>query len=278
MTASEDMAERHGRMLARFAELSLSLAEDVHAAAVAAEDPEQKARLANGFHKLGRAMRQSIALEARFVRDRARDQRAAQTDAVEDARAAVRRRQDQVRAIVERRIYCEVEPCEAPVWLADLNERLEEEALYDGFDDETVEAHVARLAADLGLTGEPRRSYTPRALRPRFPSPLRADAADAFADVFDTDEAGDEDDEDEDPGDSACDDDALPKGPDNHPADDPPRPPPPEPEVPPVPEPEPPPEPEPEPSPPDPPPPDPEPYIPPWERQPMGRFSGGSGY
>lgn len=274
MTPSEDMAERHGRMLARYAELSLSLAEDVHAAAVAAEDPDQKARLANGFHKLGRAMRQSIALEARFVRDRDRDQRAASLDAADAARVAVARRQDQVRAAVERQIYCEVEPCDAPAWLADLNERLEEEALYDGTDHEPVEAHIARLAADLGLTGEAVRDYVPRSQRPRISPPRGGGTTGAFDDLLnDDDEYDDEDGED----------DAIPS--EDIPADgegaSPPAPPAqvaPAPVRPPEPSPDPPPQPLP-PDPPDPPPPSPpEPYVPPWEHSPNARFPGGSGY
>ena len=268
MTATEDMAERHARQLARYAELSLSLAEDVHAGALAADDPDKKARLANSFHKLGRAMRQSIALEARFVRDRNRDQREARTDAAEAARAAVRLRQDQVRAALERQIYCEVEPGDAPAWLADLTERLEEEALYDEFDDESVEDHIARLAADLGLTGEVRRDYTPRALRPRTLAPRLspADYARAFGDLLDV-----EDDEDED---EAPDDDAPAEG-----EGDPPDPPPPERSAAPEPSPQTPPEPPPPELPPPPPPdPPPAPYLPPWERQPNGHYPGGSGY
>jgi len=270
MTASEDMAERHGRMLARYAELALSMAEDVHAAAAAAQDPDQKARLAEGFHKLGRAMRQSMALEARFVRDQARDRRAAQIDAAEAGRAAVRRRQDQVRAVVERQIYCEIEPNDASVWLADLNERLEEEALYDGFDDESLEDHIARLSADLGLTGEVQRNYTPRSCRPRFPEPRWTawDDAPDFGDVADDDEDEDQD----------LDGDATPDQGDCQPPDEAPAAAAPEREAEAAPEPEPP---LPEPPPPEPPPPrppDPAPYVPPWERSPGGRFPGGSGY
>jgi len=268
MTATEDMAERHARQLARYAELSLSLAEDVHASAIAAEDPDRKARLASGFHKLGRAMRQSIALEAKFVRDRARDLREAQACAAEAGQAAVRRRQDQVRSAIERQIYCEIEPHDAPAWLADLTERLEEEALYDDFEDESVEAHIDRLSADLGLTGEVRRDYTPRALRPRFLGPRPTHFT--FGGLPD-----DEDDED-------ADEDAPPDAEDDEEPDDPPEAPPPEtapePEPPPEREAAPEPEPPPEPPPPDPPPRPPEPYIPPWELHPNGHFPGGSGY
>jgi hypothetical protein len=275
MTASEDMAERHARQLARYAELSLSLAEDVHAAAVAAEDPDQKARLASGFHKLGRAMRQSIALEAKFVRDRAQDQRAAETAAADARRAAVQRRQDQVRADLERQIYCEVEPRDAAAWLADLTERLEEEALYDDFDDETVEVHIARLAADLGLTGEVVRDYAPRALRPRFAAPGHGAAG--LTRVFNALLGGDDDDDEDIEDDEAPDEDPPAGGPRAPPPETPGAPPePPERQAAPEPEPEPEPPPEPPPRPPDPPPP--APYIPPWELQPHGRFPGGSGY
>ena len=92
-------------------------------------------------------MSYSVALEAKLVRDLARDARAAEACAAEAAGAAVRRRQAQVRAAVERRLWSEVEPHEAEDRLADFDERLEAEALYDGFTDESVEDQVARLAA-----------------------------------------------------------------------------------------------------------------------------------
>ncbi len=278
---SGDMAARHARMLARYAELSLELAEDVHASALAAEDPDSKARLVVGFQKLGRAMRQSIALEARFVRERA-------ADAAQQAKAAVQRRQDQVRAVVERRIFTELDPADAPAFLADLNERLDEEALYDGFDDEDLDDQIERLSADLGLTGEAAHGYTPRSLRtPRPPAGRSAsDLSRAFAEILantpdeaddDDDEDEDEDDQDGDEDDDAGDDDQPDDPPPPPPAVppaltfDPPRPPAPEPE----PEPDPPPRPPPLPPPPEPPA---EPYVPPWERHPNARFHGGSGY
>lgn len=269
---SEDMAARHARMLARYAELSLELAEDVHASALAAEDPDQKARLVIGFQKLGRAMRQSIALEARFVRERA-------ADAAQQAKAAVQRRQDQVRAVVERRIFTELDPEDAPAFLADLNERLDEEALYDGFDDEDLDDQIERLSADLGLTGEATHGYTPRSLRHprqpagRSPSNLSRAFADILANTPDEEDEDDEDDEDQDDDDAGEDDEPA------EPAD-------PQPPRPPVlpaltfdPPPQPDPDPEPEP-PPRPPPPEPpaEPYVPPWERHPDARYHGGSGY
>jgi hypothetical protein len=276
------MAERHGRLLARYADLSLSLAENVHAAALAAPEPEQKARLAEAFHRLGRALRQSVAWEAKLVRDRARDLKAAEADAADARAQAVRRRQAQVRAEVERQIYSEMEGAEAHTWLADFEERLETEALDDGFTDEDLDDQVARLAAELGLTGEAKHDYTPRICRPPMEPPGRLSPAhqrlrDLLGELSDEDEDDDEDEEEDEP--------LAPEPPPTIAPLAPPRPPPPPP---PEPEPRPPPPPDPAPEPPDPEPsepqppappnPDAEPYLPPWERDPHVRFPGGSGY
>jgi hypothetical protein len=276
MTVPQDMAERHGRMLARFAELSLTLAEDVHAAAAAAPEPEQKARLAEAFHRLGRALRQSVALEAKLVRDRVRDVHAAEAEAAEGRAQAVRRRREQVRAEVERQIYCEVDLGQADTWLADFEERLETEALDERFTDEALDDQVARLAAELGLTGEARHDYTPRRCRPRVAEPGRLAASQArLRDLLGwTDEEDGEDDEEDEDEDADETEEAEEEVPDIPPpvADEVEPPPPLLP---------PPADPEPEPQPPPdltPRPPDPEPYIPPWERDPHGRFPGGSGY
>jgi hypothetical protein len=154
------MAERHGRTLARLAELSLALAEDVQAAALSASEPEEKARLSVAFSGVARACRQSMALEARFLRDRERAEREATAGKIET-------RKRQVRPNLERQIVCEIDTREVEAWLGDLDEQLESEALYDAFLDEPLEAHIARLSQGLGLTGEVKRNYTPRTLRRR---------------------------------------------------------------------------------------------------------------
>lgn len=193
-----------------------------------------------------------------------------------------------MRAVVERQIYCELEPEDAAAWLADLDERLEEEALYDGFGDESLDDQIARLSAALGLTGEGVHDYMPRALRPRFVGMGRgADFARAFREMLGDD--GDDEDGDDEDGDEEDDDEA----PHVAPPEPPPRPAAPRPEPPPAPKPEPQPERPPDPAPadppelpppelplPDPPPadPPPDPYVPPWERPFSGRYPGGSGY
>src|SRR5437588_328968 len=66
------------RITGRLAELGMALAEDLQAAALAAEEPAQKAALADGFHKLSRSVRQSLALEARLAREAQRAHRDAE--------------------------------------------------------------------------------------------------------------------------------------------------------------------------------------------------------
>jgi hypothetical protein len=80
MIDAVEMAERHGRMLGRLSELGMSLAEGMHAqvaTAMEAGDPKAVAELTLTFHRVSRSVRQSIALEAKLVRDAARAEREA---------------------------------------------------------------------------------------------------------------------------------------------------------------------------------------------------------
>ena len=68
--------DRHGRILAELAGLSLELSRDLQARALAAETVEDATKLAAAFHRTARAVRQCLALEARLIHDRAREARA----------------------------------------------------------------------------------------------------------------------------------------------------------------------------------------------------------
>ncbi|MDB5475088.1 MAG: hypothetical protein JWP49_599 [Phenylobacterium sp.] len=153
MNASADMTERHGRLLARFAEQAASLAEDLCAAGLAAETLAEKQAATGAFHRAGRAMRLAIALEARLVRD-ARRQQQEELVAAQDAVAARKtRRRDQVKATVERLIWMEHEKDgeDADHLVECLGERLGEDLLHDDFDAEPLETHIAQLCESLGL-------------------------------------------------------------------------------------------------------------------------------
>ena len=65
--AVETMAERHGRLLGRLAELSLAACEDLAARAAEAEEPKLAADLHGAFAKAGRCLRQTVMLEAKLA-------------------------------------------------------------------------------------------------------------------------------------------------------------------------------------------------------------------
>jgi hypothetical protein len=102
-------------------------------------------------------VRQSIALEARLVRDAARAGREAAEDAERQRTAILRdptamvRRKAAVQAAIEKIIWTEREGDEAE----DLLERLEDHLAPGSVDDDLclapIEAHIAGLCAGLGL-------------------------------------------------------------------------------------------------------------------------------
>lgn len=166
MATDAEMTERHARGLAELTELGLSLARDLHACALAEPDPKTKAETALAFHRVSRSVRQSMALEARLKRDLARQDQEARAEAVRAAETQVRTRKAQVRAAVERLIWTEAENDEEAERLIDeLGEHLEEAALHEGFADDPVEVHIARLRADLGLPGGAEAAGQPPAWR-----------------------------------------------------------------------------------------------------------------
>jgi hypothetical protein len=111
--------DRHGRILAELAGLSLMLCRDLQARALAAETTEEAAKLARAFQTTARGLRQTLALDLKVIRYR--DEVAKELAKAEAARAAdaerplsVRapdhfRRRDTVATQVERLIYSETE-------------------------------------------------------------------------------------------------------------------------------------------------------------------------
>ncbi|WP_165842931.1 hypothetical protein [Phenylobacterium deserti] len=105
MSANLAMTERHGRLLAAFAERAARLAENLADRALAADDAAEAADLARAFHTVGRSLRQAIALEQRLERDAARAQRQARESGEVDPQAVDARKRllaDQLRALAWR--------------------------------------------------------------------------------------------------------------------------------------------------------------------------------
>jgi hypothetical protein len=176
MPAPEPIAEdRHGRILAELAGMSLELARDLQARALAAETSEEAARLSTAFHRISRGLRQTLALELKVARFRQDLARAAADD---EARAAQARadaappdpqafggvlwkRRNDVAFEVEKLIYSEAEGefDEARIeanqvrlnnWLAVVSER-------PGFADEDFDDQVIEACRAIGF--DPGRLY-----------------------------------------------------------------------------------------------------------------------
>lgn len=171
-TASQARAEA---ILGELAELGLSLARDLAAQARACEDPADTERLVTSFNKTSRAVRLTLALEAKLRRDRdrdaqedtqaqrrieAQDRKAATDGASEQQRLAppspVERHKARVAGLLNRLIWNESEGDQQDyeVLSDDLSARLDEAALCEGFVQTPVVALAQAIGSDMGLTGK----------------------------------------------------------------------------------------------------------------------------
>jgi len=157
-------------MLGELAELGLRLARELARQAEAAEDPADTERLVGAFNKTSRAVRLTLALDAKLERDAARldreetefadrrDQaaRAARHLAPDAPPTPAERHQTRVRNLLNRLIWNESEGDaeEYEILGDDLDARLHEAAQGDGFADTPVELIAQRVASDMGLSGE----------------------------------------------------------------------------------------------------------------------------
>ncbi len=151
MNVPEDMAARHGRMLAEIAEIALAAARDLGQSLAEAATPQEKAVLMGALHRAGRSLRQSVALEARLVRDAGRALREARDEALAETRRKVDRRKAQVEAAVKRLIWTEREADEAERLESVLDELVGEDAVFDAFLSDPIELQIARLCEALGI-------------------------------------------------------------------------------------------------------------------------------
>ena len=126
------MAERHGRILAELAELGMGFARQARADAEAAETPEERARAALVFQRVSRAIRQSLALEAKLTRELHRDAREDEARAALAQRQRVNARRRQIRDGVDALIWRETE---------DMDE--DEAEAFDDLIDDAVHEEVA---------------------------------------------------------------------------------------------------------------------------------------
>ena len=162
------MDEAQDQALGIFADALLKLALHIQEEAIAAEDLDQKVRLAGAVHRLGRGLRQTVALQAKLARD-ARAEAAKPPAAPPPAREpttppdaktiAVRRRRDWLTRGVERCVWNEYEAGDeageftGESLLEDFHERLADiMADPDAFLALDPDTLVVQLCQELGLT------------------------------------------------------------------------------------------------------------------------------
>jgi len=145
------MAERHARLLGRFAELAESLAEHLHDEVLAAESAQDKRDLTLAFHRITRSARQTLALEAKLERDRKLEIVADLARAETLAREPVRRRKAQIAAAIERLIWREADEDDVLDLQMRLGDLMAEEDLHDLYAEGPIEDHIRRLCIELGL-------------------------------------------------------------------------------------------------------------------------------
>jgi hypothetical protein len=154
VTDLQEMTERHSAALARVAEMAERLAMKHADRALETEDPKIEASATAAFQKATRVMRQSMALEAKLIRDAEQGVREAKHRAEWSNLSATHDRRRQVAATVERLIRNDPGTSGDAEHLCDeLDDLLDVEELTETFLTEDLTVQVTRLCNALGLTG-----------------------------------------------------------------------------------------------------------------------------
>ncbi|MBU2308644.1 MAG: hypothetical protein KKG89_17445 [Alphaproteobacteria bacterium] len=181
MSQAAHIAERRQEMLAKLAELDLVAIEAAHASYLAAIDTPEEAEKGRTYQRMGRSLRQSLALHERFDRNATREAReaaeAARRDGMlnpppsvaEDPRRefprdieAANQRADDLRTAVRRVIWSEgfeksELECEQELF-GECYRRLEawliDARCDDDFATRDLDAHVAEICEQMGLNPE----------------------------------------------------------------------------------------------------------------------------
>ena len=151
MTNAAEMKERHEAGLAELADMGLSLARDLHARALAADDAAA-CDLSLAFQRVSRSVRQTYALELRLERERRLADRDLAAEAARERLICVQKKRRQLRCAVSALIWTEYEGDEAQA----LDEALETLVLdqaqdEDAFLETPLSACIDAIRADLGL-------------------------------------------------------------------------------------------------------------------------------
>jgi hypothetical protein len=150
-------AERREQMLGLLAEKTLALACAVQQRALEAETAEEMAQLSHAFVRLGRSVRQSIALHARHEKDRLSGEHEAAEAKAQVRGQAIERRKQQIEDGVEAILCADWDPKieqdegESSELVRSLRERVEDLSEGEDFLDIDPDQLIAQLCEDLAV-------------------------------------------------------------------------------------------------------------------------------
>ncbi|MFL5296374.1 MAG: hypothetical protein ACJ798_08335, partial [Phenylobacterium sp.] len=147
------MSEAHEQALGRLADRMLKYACHLLDEGEASDDRAEKARLGEVAAKLGRGVRQTIALQSKLAREARGDARAEEGQRTADAGARLGRHQERVCFPLRKLIWSEHEreSDEAEMLIESLDWLVDEESCDPAFLQTPIEVLVPRLARQLDL-------------------------------------------------------------------------------------------------------------------------------
>ena len=165
----DERAERHLQTLQELAEIGMQMARAVRDEALAPTEPADEdaptkpaSRFGNGdlgliYSRIARAVRQTLALEARVTEDIEKAKVEHERRRVNVAQLVFQQRQEDIRDFVAQAIEADAVERHAPDadverLLDDLDERLEDGAYDDALADAPIAELVARICDDLGVS------------------------------------------------------------------------------------------------------------------------------
>ncbi len=164
---AQQRTERHLRMLAELGALGMDLARALHRRAMSEvaevpagapsdttpDRPRRTADPALQFARIARAVRQTVALEARLAEDRDTQQERRQAEQARQAADAAREAAAWRRKQIKRRILPAIEASKIEYSLDDLKEQLDDDA--EDPDQLPLAEAVARICRDLRIDRDP---------------------------------------------------------------------------------------------------------------------------
>ena len=155
MSDVSEKVARQDRILAELSELAIGVARDLAQQVSAAETAQDAAAVASAFHRVGRAVRQTIALEMKLERDRKTLDREDGAHAAVARAEQMKQRRLRLRSTVQHMVWTEAEKDDADLLIDQLDYFLTENTLDDAFADEPFDEQVAGLRVALGLPPAP---------------------------------------------------------------------------------------------------------------------------